>query len=61
MCYILGVEKRDIMEKKGNKKIMGITCKPVGKLRGTLRRIQNEKDKEQQAKNRSKSKENKEN
>ena len=42
---------------------MGITCKPVGKLRGTLRKIQNEKDKdkEQQAKNRSKSKENKEN
>ena len=40
---------------------MGITCKPVGKLRGTLRKIQNEKDKEQQAKNHSKAKENKEN
>lgn len=38
---------------------MGITCKPVGKLRGTLRKIQNEKDKEQQIKNRSKSKESK--
>ena len=40
---------------------MGITCKPVGKLEGMLRKIQNEKDTEQQAKNRSKSKENKEN
>ena len=40
---------------------MGITCKPVGKLRGPLRKIQNEKDKEQQIKNRSKSKESKEN
>ena len=36
MCYILGVEKRDIMEKKGNKKkikldnnilvILGVFC-----------------------------------
>lgn len=36
---------------------MGITCKPVGKMRSELRKIQNERDKEQHEKNRSKKKE----
>lgn len=35
---------------------MGITCKPVGKFRGILQKIQNEEEKEQKAKNLSKGK-----
>lgn len=35
---------------------MGITCKPIGKFRGILRKIQNEKEKEQKVKNLSKGK-----
>lgn len=35
---------------------MGLTCKPTGKFRGMLRKIQNEEEKEQKILNRSKGK-----